>query len=192
MTGTIRGALHITTNVALSLLFSVAAFATPPGKTKADLAVRNVNIVDTRTGQLRTGRTILIQGNRIAGITDGKASVVAERIVDGRGAFAIPGLWDSHVHLLQNDAAAALRTAPVLLSFGITHVRDMGSSTAALRTFRSGEQTTDSPVVIASGPAFWAFALRYPTATRPSRGSSTILRASMLQCAKRRRQVPTS
>jgi predicted amidohydrolase YtcJ len=49
-------------------------------------------------------------------------------VVDARGKFLIPGLWDMHVHL-ENATEAAL---PVLVSYGITGVRDIGSPNYAI------------------------------------------------------------
>jgi len=147
--------------LAVSLSLSLAGCATYPKSLRADLAVRNVNIVDTRTGQVLADRTILIRGDRIAAIADGSAFLAADRQIDGQGAYAIPGLWDAHIHLLQDDAAGALRTAPMLLSYGITHARDMGSSALALTAFKAGTQSADLPVILASGPPIWAFELPY-------------------------------
>lgn len=154
------------TSLSWALTLGLSACATSPGPPPADLAVRNVNIVDTRTGQVLNGRTILIRGDRITAITDGSAPELADRQVDGHGTWAIPGLWDSHIHLLQNDAEAALRTAPILLSYGVTHARDMGGSAQALAAFRNAVDPADLPVVIASGPAFWAFELPYGDKTQ--------------------------
>lgn len=151
----------IITSLALSLTVGLGACATTPMPLRADLAVRNVHIVDTRTGRVLADRTLLIRGDRIAAIADASALHAAEREVDGQGAFAIPGLWDAHIHLLQDDAALALGTAPVLLSYGVTHARDMGSSARALTAFKAGAQSSDLPVIIASGPPFWAIELPY-------------------------------
>ena len=47
------------------------------------------------------------------------------RVVDGRGKFLIPGIWDNHVHALFNKFDVAM---PYLASIGITSVRDMANS----------------------------------------------------------------
>ncbi len=43
------------------------------------------------------------------------------QIVDGKGKTLVPGLWDSHMHF-QDDASG-----PMLLSLGVTSVRDPGN-----------------------------------------------------------------
>ncbi|ADL02021.1 amidohydrolase family protein [Brevundimonas subvibrioides] len=143
--------------VALALVGCASA---PPGPV-ADLAIDNVNVIDTRTGAVAVSRTILIAGERIEAVVPAGSRSLATRRVDGKGAWAIPGLWDAHLHLLQDDAGSALRTAPTLPGYGITHVRDMGSSAAALQAFRAAEPTIEGPVVLASGPTFWAIELPY-------------------------------
>lgn len=128
---------------------------------RVDLAVRNVSVVDTRTGAVQRGRTLWVKGDRIAAVTHSTKRHSASVDVDGRGSFAVPGLWDAHVHLLQNNATAAAQAGPQQLGYGITHVRDMGSSTAALVAFKQAPLAATMPEVIASGPAFWAYELPY-------------------------------
>jgi predicted amidohydrolase YtcJ len=47
-------------------------------------------------------------------------------VVDGRGKYLIPGLWDMHVHHIggYNDGTKVL---PRLVAYGITGVKDMAS-----------------------------------------------------------------
>ncbi|HEX4871225.1 MAG TPA: amidohydrolase family protein [Nevskiaceae bacterium] len=138
---------------------TACASATPPQR--ADFAIRNVHVVDTRTGAVLPDRTIFIDGQRITAVTDGTTGQTALTEIDGLGGYAIPGLWDAHVHLLGDDADAALRVARVWLSFGVTHLRDMGSSAAALNSFRKAAPPDLSPALLASGPTLWTFELPY-------------------------------
>ena len=65
----------------------------------------------------------MIRDGRIAGIEPGGAPVAkGTTVVDGRGRFLIPGLWDMHVHLSWTKESAL----PVLLANGVTCVRDLG------------------------------------------------------------------
>jgi len=50
-------------------------------------------------------------------------------VVDGRGKFLIPGLWDMHVHLTEDDLAP-------LVAYGVTGVRDMGNALADVDGWR--------------------------------------------------------
>jgi len=78
------------------------------------------------TGARWLDHTVVVKGNRIA--TVGAASSVqipaGARVVDGRGKFLIPGIWDMHVHALFANHTKAL---PFLAAMGITGIRDMAS-----------------------------------------------------------------
>lgn len=71
-------------------------------------------------------QSILILGDRIASV--GAAWVAppaGARVIDGQGAYVIPGLWDMHVHL-----ASYPEGLPLFVAYGVTGVRDMGSASA--------------------------------------------------------------
>jgi imidazolonepropionase-like amidohydrolase len=85
----------------------------------------DVTLVDVETGQLAPGQALLIRDGVIAGIGAGLAARDAT-VVDAGGAFLIPGLWDSHVHIFSSpdEPETAL---PLYLINGITGIRDMGA-----------------------------------------------------------------
>lgn len=87
------------------------------------VAVTGVTVVDIDAAALRPGRTIVIAGDRILAVTD--APPAGARILDGSGRFAIPGLWDMHVHLRHPIAPTVLM--PQFIAHGVTGVRDMAS-----------------------------------------------------------------
>src|SRR5262245_40233222 len=72
--------------------------------TTASLAITHVTVIDTATGTARGDMTVIIGGNRIVrtGESSSTELPVGISIVDGRGKFLIPGLWDMHVHLFNN------------------------------------------------------------------------------------------
>jgi hypothetical protein len=131
------------------LISSVAAIAAggcaPPAR--HPVSVRPVDpptaIVDAMlwdgTGRPPVPHAVtLVRGNRIlcaGGV--GECQVPRDaRIIDARGAWLIPGLIDSHVHLLflqQGSAGEDLANdLKDLLAQGITTVRDMGTNPAEL------------------------------------------------------------
>src|SRR3954466_10979384 len=65
-----------------------------------ELAIANVAIIDATDSTPRAGQTVVIRGNRIAqGGARAPINVPHHaRVLDGRGRFLIPGLWDMHVH----------------------------------------------------------------------------------------------
>jgi hypothetical protein len=116
-------------------------------------AIENVTVIDVVAGVAKPDMTVVVAGNKIASVGPASAATVPKgtRVVDGRGKFLIPGLWDMHVHL-GNASEAAL---PVLIAYGITGVRDMGSpSFSTLRRWRIEALTgvRVGPRIVAPGP----------------------------------------
>lgn len=87
-------------------------------------AIKNVTIIDAINGA-RENQTIVFNGDEILsiGLT---SEVEAELVIDGTGKFLIPGLWDMHVHLTAVDVFGG-SYLPLMLSYGITSVRDTGA-----------------------------------------------------------------
>jgi Tol biopolymer transport system component len=89
--------------------------------------IRNVRIVDGAGAPITTPRDILIEGGRIARIAAaGSISAGNVPVVDAEGRVAIPGLMDLHAHTYRPDLL------PGFAYFGVTTVRDQGSSMAPL------------------------------------------------------------
>ena len=97
----------------------------------ADLLIRNVTIVDVKTGNLLPRESVLIHGDRIQSIGTSLRSRRGVEIIEGRGRYVIPGLWDMHVHLWYAD-----NEFPMYLAWGVTGVRDMGSDLARVKEWR--------------------------------------------------------
>ena len=71
------------------------------GEAEADLAIVNGSIVNVYTGEVLTGDTVLIKGNKIAYVgKDADKSIGAStRVIDAAGKTLIPGLIDGHTHI---------------------------------------------------------------------------------------------
>jgi imidazolonepropionase-like amidohydrolase len=117
------------------------------------VAFTHVTVIDGRSPEPRLDRTIVVRGNRI--VAEGPASSLSvpsgARVIDGRGKFLIPGLWDMHVHTVMPGGKQVL---PLYIANGVTGVRDMASDWATIKAWRS-EISTGSligPRIIASGP----------------------------------------
>lgn len=117
------------------------------------IAFTHVAIVDGRAPEPLPDRTVIVRGNRI--LAAGPSSVVAiprgTRIVESRGKFLIPGLWDMHVHTVMPGGADVLS---LYVANGVTGVRDMAGDWGQLTAWRGaimrGERI--GPRMIASGP----------------------------------------
>src|SRR6266446_6759296 len=130
-------------------LTALRAVAASPSK----IAIIHVSVIDIRAGTIKPDMTVLIQGDRITEVrpTKNNESLSAKdiQVIDGRGKFLLPGLWDMHVHTDGED-----RVLHFLLANGITGVRDMAGDAAKLadarRRITSGEVT--GPRLVFSGP----------------------------------------
>jgi imidazolonepropionase-like amidohydrolase len=101
----------------------------------ADLAFTQVNVVDVERGRVLPEQTVLIAGNRIAAVAPA-GSVAIPRgtpVVDARGKYLIPGLWDMHAHVLFEGMDGYLA---LLVANGITGIREMGNSPMPLDEIR--------------------------------------------------------
>lgn len=118
----------------------------------APLALREVTVVDVMDGCLSTNQTVLIAGDRIT--TVGPMAEVdvpdGTEVVDASGGYLIPGLWDMHVHITDATELAL----PILVSNGITGVRDMGGDLELLRRLERERATGErvAPRLVMPGP----------------------------------------
>jgi imidazolonepropionase-like amidohydrolase len=139
----------------LVLLCPFVSLATPD----VPLVLQHVSIIDGTGRAPQPDQTVVILGNRIAAIGPAGRTKFdkSAQVIDARGKFLIPGLWDMHVHLAGVSADPAWSKdllLPLLLANGITGVRDMGGDLDVLlswkRDIESGKLL--GPHIIASGP----------------------------------------
>jgi len=91
---------------------------------KGDLVIRNTRLFDPRDLSVTRGTSVLVRGDRIVRVSadaDLKPTANAE-VIDARGRFLMPGLWDSHQHFSEVDG-------PLDLANGVTTGRDMANDT---------------------------------------------------------------
>jgi adenine deaminase len=90
-------------------------------KRPASLVVLNGQIVNVCTGEMYAGG-VAVAGNRIAKVGDVK-HCVAERtvVVDAEGAYLVPGLIDTHIHI-ESTMLSMTRFAEAVLPRGTTSV----------------------------------------------------------------------
>ena len=92
----------------------------------APLVFRGVTVIDVRAGRHLPNQTVVIVGNRIHALGPAKAVRVPSgaRVIEARGQYLIPGLWDMHTHIHEYIDIVS----PLLIANGVTGVRDVGSS----------------------------------------------------------------
>jgi imidazolonepropionase-like amidohydrolase len=120
-------------------------------------AITNVTVIDTAGGPPRPNTTVVIEGDRISYVGNGRLYALKQaHVIDGTGKYLIPGLWDMHVHTFFGDWVPGGKevTLPLFIANGITGVRDMGSDLdlilAARRDIASGSLL--GPRMIVAGP----------------------------------------
>jgi imidazolonepropionase-like amidohydrolase len=117
------------------------------------IAITHVTVIDGRSADPRVDQTVVVQGNRIiaAGPSAGTRAPVGASIVDGRGKFLIPGLWDMHVHTTMPGGRDVLK---LYIANGVTGVRDMAGDWPTLTSWRAeiARGALIGPRIVASGP----------------------------------------
>ncbi len=114
------------------------------------VAFVHVNVVPMDTPRVLRDHTVVIHGERIAAVRpSNEASVPAgARIVDGSGElFLMPGLSDSHVHVLDPDELA------LYVAAGVTTVRNMSGEPFHLEWRRViADGRLFGPTLLTTGP----------------------------------------
>jgi imidazolonepropionase-like amidohydrolase len=107
--------------LALVLLPTLLLADPEPRPQQKPLVFTHVTVIDATGAAAEGDVAVVVTGNRITAVgkTDRIALPEAARILDGKGKFLIPGLWDMHVHI------AAESYLPLFLANGVTGVRDM-------------------------------------------------------------------
>ncbi|MFC2952973.1 amidohydrolase family protein [Marinicaulis aureus] len=91
--------------------------------------IQNVRVFQPETLDMSDPVSVLIEGEKIAAIEAADASGDGEVVIDGAGGSLIPGLYDMHGHMGDDDAL-------INVLAGITSVRDMGNEITVLEPLR--------------------------------------------------------
>ncbi|ADJ50158.1 amidohydrolase [Amycolatopsis mediterranei S699] len=87
------------------------------------VVVSGVTVVDGTDGPARPDSAVVLVGDRIAwvGPAAGVPRCGSARVVDGRGRYLVPGLWDMHAHGIDYEPV----WPPLFLANGVTGIREM-------------------------------------------------------------------
>jgi len=91
------------------------------------VAFANVKLFDSEAGRFLENQTVVVDKSLITAVGPASETIPPSGagVIDGAGMTLLPGLWDSHMHV-SNDF-----TGPMLLSLGVTSVRDPGNAVEA-------------------------------------------------------------
>lgn len=104
---------------------------------RPSLVLDRVTVIDVEHGRRLTDQRVVIIGHRITQIGLARSVVIPRgaQVIDARGKFLIPGLWDMHIHPMAETAVFY----PLLIANGVTGIRDAWSP-VPLQTLLQGRQ----------------------------------------------------
>ncbi|AOE50040.1 amidohydrolase family protein [Kangiella sediminilitoris] len=119
------------------------AFATPVELT----AITDVSVLSPDGQEMLPNRTVVVDGGEIISVTlDGMIPPNAT-VINGSGKYIIPGLVDSHAHILKSPNDLLLYVAN-----GVTHIRDLGGPPERLKLREEIKQGRIGPRMFVTSP----------------------------------------
>jgi imidazolonepropionase-like amidohydrolase len=89
----------------------------------------HANVFDAETGRIVPDQNVFISDNRISDVAPSSrlwsSSALTPLVIDATGKTLLPGLWDMHAHVADNDGL-------LNLAAGVTTVRDLANDTDSL------------------------------------------------------------
>ena len=135
-------------------------------------AFTNVNLVPMTGEKIIENQTVLIEGTKIVAIGGSDALRIPEgaRVIDGNGAYLMPGLADMHMHTRQDwedQDVWPVHPLNLYLANGVTTIRDFapqGSPLTYALEWRDEIHagTRSGPTIYASGKLLYASPLGDP------------------------------
>ena len=94
---------------------------------RTSIKIVNANVFDAESGKIVPGQDVSMIRNRIAFVEPHRPQGlnVDAVVIDATGKTLLPGLWDMHAHVGDNDGL-------LNLAAGVTTVRDLGNDTDTL------------------------------------------------------------
>jgi imidazolonepropionase-like amidohydrolase len=127
---------------------------------RADVLIRHATVVDVEHARTIPDQAVATVGEKIVAVgADAEVAKAwsARRVIEGKGRFLIPGLWDMHVHFgggpeLIDENKALL---PLYVAYGVTTIRDCsGDLPYDVLSWRReiAERRLFGPTLLSSGP----------------------------------------
>lgn len=140
----------------LSLLACAACSTTHSGSNRPPqpdpIAFNHTAVVDVERGRVLLDQTVVVTGERITAVGPSGSVPIPRKaqVVDARGKYLIPGLWDMHVHL----GSTGRSSLALYVANGVTGVRDLGGHFAQVATWRDSIRSRAllGPRIVLAGP----------------------------------------
>lgn len=167
---------------------SFAAAQNPPTQT----AITHVTVINPGASSVQADMTVVITGVHIAAVSDTAHFRARKnmRVIDGKGQYLIPGLWDMHVHSAFGDWFPGGRDIilPLFIANGVTGVRDMGGDISVLFAWRkqTAKGQITGPRMFISGPMLDGYLpdgknLRFPSSIAITTAASAVAAVDSLK-----------
>jgi imidazolonepropionase-like amidohydrolase len=156
-------------------------------KDKYTIVITNANIVDVASNKIIPHQLLAISGNTIAAVdeTSKMNHYKADRYIDAKNHYILPGLWDMHIHFRGGDSLieANKKLLPLFLAYGVTTVRECGGDiTPTVLTWKKQIQKGElvGPKIFTSGPkidgpkAAWVGSLEVETPLQVSQALDSL------------------
>lgn len=136
----------------VSFLLCIILFSSCKQTISGDVLIENVNIIEVESGDVLIHQDVVITGNKITNISKhNKDNILTSSVIDGENKYLIPGLWDMHVHILEEDWYKW--QLPLLRSNGIIGFREMWGDKKVIDSVKAEMQNSSLPYFhfVASG-----------------------------------------
>lgn len=150
-----------------ALTLACGACAAPTQR--VDVLIQHAAVIDVINGQTQANQTIAVSGQNIVAIVDDAQATHyrAERTIDAQGKYAIPGLWDMHVHFGGGDKLIEenKNLLPLYVAHGIAAVRDAaGDLSPSVFQWRDAIKAgaLQGPTIFTSGPKLEGYKSIWP------------------------------
>lgn len=127
---------------------------------QASIAITNVAVITMERDEVLQDQTILIKKGKIERLGSADKIKISNEytVIDGRGKYIIPGLFDMHTHFFmeQGDHANTCeRELQIMLANGLTTVRILAGHPEYLKARENvASGTWDGPTVFVASPQF--------------------------------------
>ena len=115
-------------NLGPALFSSVRALwtlssAAPERRTPTRIVIEDVTVLELKTGRLFAHKNVVIEEGMITTVENSTTHDhwTNADVVDGRGKFLMPGMWDMHSHITHTEV-----DFPLYIANGVLGIRNMG------------------------------------------------------------------
>jgi len=157
----------------------------------ASIVIAHVTVINPGNSSVTRNATVVVTGNRISEVLASAQAHPSKnaQVIEAKGKYLIPGLWDMHVHSAFGDWFPGGRDVilPLFIANGVTGVRDMGGDLPVLLDWRKQIAAGKilGPRMLVSGPMLDANLpngkLRFPSSVEVATAESAVAAVDSLK-----------